>query len=503
MTANQQSPKKLRRAPVVRIYDVRDTIVILAPDGSVRELAGPSAELARAVLEFCLTPRTRPEIITQIESLTGAPIEDPRVIDELLALLEAAKALIPAAPERAQRPSRPRTRLILCLCGSVACSLAPGLIQRLQQRGFELRVVATQAALRFVQTEAIEALVHYGVLSSLWPEDSGLPVPHINLAQWADAVLVWPATATTISRLATGYHSTLVSAIALCTRAPVVLVPSMNVDMYSEPAVARNLRQLVADGIHVVHPGTGTELAHAPDARAPALGPTPPHAVVVALLEAALSIQRARRSTTNPATPRDADEWDELFRTRQDHELGWHRETLDEDILAALEREATAGTDVFDILDIGTGLGVAAIAAAKRGHRVVAIDVADTALIRARERAADTPIVWLRDDITDTRLHGRFDVLIDRGCLHLLATDRLAGYAKSVARLTTPGGVLLLKTHDHTEGTSRGTTPWSRGMIESSFGFAFEVEADLASTLPGPGVTTSARLFVLRRRASR
>lgn len=496
MTTHDSSPPKLRRAPVVRIYDVRDTMVILAPDGEVRELSGPTAELARAIVEFCVTPRTRTELIMQIESLTGGPIDNLQVVDQLLTLLETTKVLVRATEDRAPRPSRPRTRLVLCLCGAVACSLAPGLIRLLQQRGFELRVVATQAALRFVQTEAIEALVHSPVLSSLWPEDSGLPVPHINLAQWADAVLVWPATATTISRLATGYHSTLVSAIALCTRAPVVLVPSMNVDMYSEPAVARNLRQLVDDGVHVVHPGAGSEVAHAPDARPAVLGPTPPNAIVVALLETALRIERTRRAGAQPQTPRDADEWDELFRTRQDHELGWHRESLDEDMLLLLEREATTSTSV---LDIGTGLGVAAIAAARLGHRVVATDVADTALLRARERAGDTTIVWLRDDIGDSRLHGVFEILIDRGCLHLLDAEQLQAYAKAVARLTAPGGVLLLKTHAASEGDSRGTTPWDRAMVEALLGFAFELEADEASTLPGPNVTTSARLFVLRR----
>ncbi|PRQ09079.1 flavoprotein [Enhygromyxa salina] len=503
MTNHDSSPTRLRRAPVVQIYDVRDTMVILAPDGEVRELSGLSAELARAVLQCCLTPCTRAQIVTRLELLTGGPIEEQElgVIDQLLAVLVAAKVLVPTSEQPAPAPSRPRTRLVLCLSGAIACSLAPGLIQRLLERGFEVRVVATEAALRFVQPEALEALVHFPVLSSLWPEDSGLPVPHINLAQWADAVLVWPATATTISRLATGYHSTLVSAIALCTRAPVVLVPSMNADMYSEPAVARNLQQLAADGMHVVHPGSGTELAHAPDTRLATLGPTPPHAVVVALLETALRIERARRADGQPATPRDADEWDRLFRTHQDHELGWHRDALDADMLAVLERAASPGTSV---LDIGTGLGVAAIAAARLGCRVVATDIADTALLRARDRAGDstgdTGIVWLRDDIADTRLYGTFDLLIDRGCLHLLSPEQLQPYAKAVARLTAPGGALLVKTHALSEGRSRGTTPWDRGMIEDLLGAAFTLETDEGSTLPGPAVTTAARLFVLRRR---
>jgi hypothetical protein len=238
----------LRRAEVVGIYEVGETLVILAPDGDVHELSGPSAELARAVLGFVLQPRSRVEILAHVESLTGGPLPDTAIVDDLLALLERTNVLVtdtPAAPAARARPPA-RARVLVGLCGAVASSLAPSLVSLLQQRGFELRVIATEPALRFVQAEVLAALVHHPVRSSLWSEDPTLPVPHINLAQWADVVLIWPATATTISRLASGDCSTLVSAVALATRAPVVVVPSMNVEMYGQPAVQRNLAQLVA-----------------------------------------------------------------------------------------------------------------------------------------------------------------------------------------------------------------------------------------------------------------
>lgn len=486
---------------MVRIYDVGDTSVVLGPDGAAHEFAGASAQLARALLSFHVEPRTRAEVFAHVESLTGGPLDDTRVVEQLLGLLEGAKVLVPAPRVSAPGPARgrARVRLVLGLSGAIATALSPALIGLLQRRGFEVRVIATPSALRFVAREALEALVHYPVLSSLWPEGGALPVPHINLAHWADAVLICPASATTISRLATGDHSDLVSAVALTTRALVMLAPSMNVDMYAEPAVARNLAQLIADGVHVVQPGTGVELAHAPHERVPALGPMPPHAVTVELLEVALRIARSRAARARGGPPRDADEWDALFRTHADAQLAWHVETLDEDIVAAIEGEARPGCRA---LDLGTGLGVAAIELARRGCVVVATDVSATALTRARERAEALdvpPITWVRDDICDTRLCGRFELVVDRGCLHLLAPEQRTAYAEALAQLVAPGGLVILKTHALSEGDARGTTPYDAERVRALLGHAFELCDDLDSSFPGPGEIPSARLFVLRR----
>lgn len=488
-------PLRLRRAPVVRIYDVGETTVVVGADGAAHELAGPSAQLTRAVLAFALAPRTRAEIIAHIEALSGGPLADTAVVDELLGLLRGLEILVPATPPR-RRPGGKRPRLLLGISGAIASALTPGLVALLQQRGFEVRIVATEPALRFVQAAALEALVHHPVRSSLWERDAALPVPHINLAAWADVVLIAPASATTIARLAAGDCSTLVSAAALSTRAPVLVAPSMNLDMSDKPALQRNLAQLVADGIHVIHAGTGRELAQAPDERVATLGPMPPHAAIIDLVEAALRIAVARRRRAGP--PRDDEAWDELYRTHADDELAWQRDSLDDDMLAILDSEAPAGASV---LDLGTGLGVGAMAAAQRGCRVVATDVSEAALARAQARAGDAAIIWLRDDIAESRLRGRFDLILDRGCLHLLADDRRAGYAAALARLSAPGGVLVLKTHALSEGTTRDTTPYDAEGIRRLLGGAFVLESDAPSTLPGPGEAPAARLFVLRRRS--
>lgn len=473
---------KLRRAAVVRIFDVAERMVLLAPDGGGHELTGDSAALAREVLRYLDAPRSAAEVRAHVEALAGQPLPRPAVVDELLMLLVRAGAVELGATTPAARGPGPR--VVLGLTGAVASMHAPAQIQRLQQRGCEVRVAATDEALKFVHAGAIAALTHRPVVSGLWPTDGLHVVPHIELAQWADAVIVSPASATTIARLATGDHSSAVAAVALATRAPVLVVPSMNPAMYDAPAVQRNLEQLIADGFHVAHPGRGVEVADRPDERTPVLGAAPPPEVVVQLLEAILRGQPA------PA-PRTAAAWDRVYRTQSP--LPWHCDAPDADLLAAL-----AGvTAPAAVLELGAGLGTFAVAAARAGHRVVATDLSSAALEHARARAPDAPVVWLQDDATDSRLRGVFDVVVDRACLHVLAADEAPRYAATLARLVAPGGAAILKTFAQ---DTRGAAGYDAGRIVALLGRAFLLESEAASTLPGPVDAPAARLFVLRRR---
>ncbi|MCY0989586.1 methyltransferase domain-containing protein [Nannocystis sp. ILAH1] len=481
----------LRRASVVRIYECGERMVVLSPDGEGHALAGDSAMLAAAVLAFLEAPHTGAEVLAHVEALAGAPIERPEVIGELLGLLLRARALEAAtvgAPARPTRAGGPR--VVLGLTGAAATMHAPALIQRLQARGFEVRAAVTDSALRFVRAEALEALTHAPVVSAVWPESQVHRVPHIELAQWADAVLVCPASATTIARLATGDHASVVTAIALATRAPVLVVPSMNPAMYAEPAVQRNLARLVADGLHVAHPARALEVADPPATRTPMLGGSPPPEVVVQLLEA---IVRERASATLSQAPRGAAGWDRLYRTHAAAELPWQREEADPDLLAALEHEGASG---LAVLEVGAGLGALASAIAGRGHSVVATDISAAALEQARDRAPESRAIWLCDDITETRLRGRFDAAIDRACLHLLAGAEAGRYAAAMARLLRPGGVLIVKTLAE---PAAGVTLYSREAIAALFAPAFALEREAASTLAGPAAAPAARLFVLRR----
>lgn len=478
----------LQRAAVARIYECRDRLVLLAPDGAGHELSGDSAALAREVLAFLEQPHPPAAVLRHVESLAGAPLERPAVIDDLLGLLRRVRAIEPAAARPA--PRGPGPRVLLGLTGAVATMHAPALIQRLQVRGCEVRVAATADALKFVRAEAIEALTHRPVVAGMWPEGQAHRVPHLELAQWADIVVIAPASATTIARLAAGDYGSIVAAIALAARAPVVVAPSMNPAMLASPPVQRNLARLADDGLCVVHPARALEVAERPDERVPTLGGMPPPDALVPIVE---SILRARAAAERP---RGAEGWDRLYRARDPDELPWQRDAPDDDLLAALDRAAPTPAAV---LEVGAGLGALAVAAARRGHRVVATDLSGAALEHARARAPEADVVWLQDDITDTRLRGAFDVVLDRGCLHVLAADEAPRYAESLARLVRPGGRWILKSL--TADAARDARPYGPDELHALLGAAFEVVEDHASTLPGPRDAPPARLFVLRRRS--
>lgn len=481
---------------MVRVYDRLDTTVVLGPDGRAHQLAAETAELTKVLLRFLLDWRTRREVVEHVEAMTGSPLGPDNVVEKLLDLLISLGAVDVGGREGgASGPAalRRRDRLVLCLAGGVAAMHAPALALALLDRGYDVRIAATKNALRFVSAYALERVVHRPVAADLY--DGETQVPHIDLANWAEAVLVWPATATTLSRLATGNFDSLVSAIALATSAPVVLAPSMNAGMYARASVQRNIEQLVRDGMHVIHASFGIEVADAPRERPHKLGPAPPIGVVVQMLDTALALHRAGKKHT----PRDGAEWDAVY-AEPPERWPWHTEEVDTDLLAALERLAPRPSLV---LDIGTGLGSLAVAAAERGHHVVATDLSTRALSLAAERAAALPVLWLEDDITESRLRRRFDLAVDRGCLHLLGAPDSRRYARNVARLIAPGGHLLLKTHAVEEGDRHGTTPYTRSRLEELFAGSFDVVEEHAATFPGPGQAPVARLFVLERRADR
>lgn len=482
---------KLRRAPQARLLDVGDALVLVSQGGEARELHGDSAALARAVLELLLVPRTGRELLGELEALAGGPIERPAVIGELLGFLRDAQAIeSAAASSRSRSPMAPGPRVVLAITGAVASMHAPAVVLSMQARGFRVRVAATEGALRFVRTEALEALTHEPVVAGLWPTDDRLHVPHIELAQWADAVVVCPASATTIGRLASGDFGSIVSAIALSTRAPVLVVPSMNEVMLTSAAVRRNLATLAADGKHVAGPASGIEVADRPEARIPGLGAAPPPSIVVQLLEAMLRRRGAARRVP------EAEDWDAMYRDHLESALPWHTDTADEDLLAAVSRLAPAACAV---LEVGTGLGTLAVALARRGHRVIATDVSALALARAHARAPEASVVWVRDDVTASTLHGRFDAIVDRGCLHALSDAQSRAYAATVVRLLAPGGVLVVKTLAPAAAAPRNLTAHTAESLEALFGSGLGVAMDEPSRLPGPDDALPARLLVLRR----
>jgi phosphopantothenoylcysteine decarboxylase / phosphopantothenate---cysteine ligase len=149
-------------------------------------------------------------------------------------------------------------RVVLGVAGGVAAYKAVYLARRLSEAGAEVRVVMTASATRFVGPQTFAAVTGVHPLTDLFGADS--VSPHTDLAHWAELVVVAPATAATLARLAAGLSDEVLSATLLATRAPVLLAPAMHTEMWEHPATQRNIAQVSTDGHHLVGPIRG-ELA--------------------------------------------------------------------------------------------------------------------------------------------------------------------------------------------------------------------------------------------------
>ena len=147
-------------------------------------------------------------------------------------------------------------RIVLAVTGGVAAYKSAFLCRRLIEAGAEVRVVMTDEAVNFIGPTTFASLTGKPVIRSLFSSD--LVSPHTDLGRWADAVVVAPATAATLSRLVSGLSEEPVSATLLATRSPVLLAPAMHTEMWEHPATVRNITQLRDDGHHFVGPGSGT-----------------------------------------------------------------------------------------------------------------------------------------------------------------------------------------------------------------------------------------------------
>ena len=152
------------------------------------------------------------------------------------------------------------SRICLGVTGGIAAYKACELVRLLRQRGHELRVVATAHALEFVSPLTLQALSGAPVRFELLAPAQESEISHIELADWADVFAVVPATANVLAKLAHGLADDLLTTVALATRAPLVVAPAMNVNMYRHPATQANLDTLAKRGARIVGPGEG-ELA--------------------------------------------------------------------------------------------------------------------------------------------------------------------------------------------------------------------------------------------------
>jgi phosphopantothenoylcysteine decarboxylase/phosphopantothenate--cysteine ligase len=145
-------------------------------------------------------------------------------------------------------------RVLLGVTGGIAAYKSPELVRRLTERGCEVQVVMTAGAKQFVTPLTFEAVSARRVRDDLWDPAAEAAMGHIELARWADIVVVAPATAHFIGELAGGLAGDLLSTLCLATTAPVVLAPAMNQAMWANPAVQANRALLESRGIRFIGP---------------------------------------------------------------------------------------------------------------------------------------------------------------------------------------------------------------------------------------------------------
>jgi phosphopantothenoylcysteine decarboxylase/phosphopantothenate--cysteine ligase len=159
-------------------------------------------------------------------------------------------------------------RVTVGVSGGIAAYKAAELVRALQRQTLEVHVVMTEAACKFVQPLTFAALTGHRIITSLWDEwDTGQAgheantdqngIEHIGEAQWADALVVAPATANILAKFAHGIADDFLTTLYLATTAPVLVAPAMNVNMWEHPATQANLETLRQRGVRVIEPGTG------------------------------------------------------------------------------------------------------------------------------------------------------------------------------------------------------------------------------------------------------
>ena len=150
-------------------------------------------------------------------------------------------------------------RIILGVTGGIATYKSPDLVRRLRERGAQVQVVMSRGARAFVSPITFQAVSGGRVRDELWDEASEAAMGHIELARWADLVLVAPATAHCLGSLAAGLASDLLTTLCLATEAQIILAPAMNQAMWSNPAVQENRELLERRGVRFLGPAEGDQ----------------------------------------------------------------------------------------------------------------------------------------------------------------------------------------------------------------------------------------------------
>ncbi len=152
-----------------------------------------------------------------------------------------------------------KTRIVLGVTGGIAAYKSPDLVRRLMERGAEVQVVMTKSAQRFVSPMTFQAVSGRPTRSDLWDTAAEAAMGHIELARWAEFVLIAPASADFIARMAGGRADDLLTTLCVATEAPILLAPAMNRVMWANKATQANIETLVARGVRILGPGSGNQ----------------------------------------------------------------------------------------------------------------------------------------------------------------------------------------------------------------------------------------------------
>lgn len=150
-------------------------------------------------------------------------------------------------------------RILIGISGGIAAYKSITLVRRLRDAGAEVRVVMTEGAAQFVTPLSLQAVSGQSVRTHLFDPEAEAGMDHIALARWADVILIAPASADILARMAAGMANDLLTTLVLATTAPVTVAPAMNQQMWSHPAVQANLEILKKRGVQVIGPASGVQ----------------------------------------------------------------------------------------------------------------------------------------------------------------------------------------------------------------------------------------------------
>jgi len=148
-------------------------------------------------------------------------------------------------------------KVLLCVSGGIAAYKAVQLTSKLTQNGFDVKVMMTGNATKFVTPLSFQAISRNDVYTDTFDEKDPAKIAHIDLADWPDVIIIAPATANIIGKLANGIADDMVSTTLLATEKPVFIAPAMNVHMYHHPVVQGNIARLKSFGYHFIEPSEG------------------------------------------------------------------------------------------------------------------------------------------------------------------------------------------------------------------------------------------------------